>query len=132
VVEPGRAIVGNAAILVTRVHAVEGRWVFLDASYNHLGESPLPFSRRILPVAQPGSSPKQTYHLSGCTLNTTDIIDVRRRLPPLGAGDVVALCDAGAYSISRASRYACLLPAAISSRETALCGPYEEPRPTRT
>lgn len=44
-------------------------------------------------------------------MNTTDIVDVRRRLPTLAVGDVLALCDAGAYSISRASRYAGLSPA---------------------
>ena len=49
VVEPGRAIVGNAAILVTRVRAVQGKWAFLDASSNYLGESPLLLPARCSP-----------------------------------------------------------------------------------
>ncbi len=105
-VEPGRSIVGTAAILVTRIRAMSGKWVFLDSSRNYLAESPLLFTRQILPTIERGTAPKRYYHLSGSTLNTTDIIDVHRRLPALGEGEVLALCDAGAYSISRVSRYA--------------------------
>jgi diaminopimelate decarboxylase len=44
-------------------------------------------------------------------LNTLDVLDLHRRLPALGPGDGLAFCDAGAYSISRASSYAGLSPA---------------------
>lgn len=108
--EPGRAIVGNAGVLVSRVAAVGEGWVFLDASRNFLGESPLLFRRAILAV-RPGGETARFVHLSGNTLNTMDVIDVRRRLPALRVGDALAFCDAGAYSISRASRYAGLSPA---------------------
>jgi diaminopimelate decarboxylase len=109
--EPGRAIVGDAAVLVSRVHAVSGRWAFLDASRNFLPESPLLFSRRILPLVQPADGGDRFYHLSGSTLNTLDVLDLRRRLPRLEPGDALAFCGAGAYSISRASPYAGLPPA---------------------
>lgn len=110
VVEPGRAVVGNAGVLVTRVHGVEGRWIYVDASRNYLGESSILFTRRVLPAVRADSGARRYYHISGSTLNTLDVIDYRRRLPVMAAGDVVALCDAGAYSISRASRYAGLSP----------------------
>jgi diaminopimelate decarboxylase len=113
--EPGRAIVGDAALLVSRVHVVEGKWAFLDASRNFLPESPLLFSRRILPLAE--GKPDRFYHLSGSTLNTLDVLDLRRRLPRLETGDALAFCDAGAYSISRASSYAGLPPAVYLLRE---------------
>jgi diaminopimelate decarboxylase len=106
VLEPGRSIVGNAAVLVTRVTAVDGRWLFLDASRNFLGESPLLFRRPLLPLREPGAGPDRFVHLSGNTLNTLDVLDLRRRLPRMDAGDALAIGDAGAYSISRASRYA--------------------------
>jgi diaminopimelate decarboxylase len=110
--EPGRAIVGDAAVLISRVWSVEGSWAFLDASRNFLPESPLLFSRRILPLAEPAvGNPGRFYHLSGSTLNTLDVLDLRRRLPRLEPGDALAFCDAGAYSISRASPYAGLPPA---------------------
>lgn len=108
--EPGRSIVGDAAVLVTRVRAVRGSWLFLDASRNHLPESPLLFARRILPLSE-GKGAERFWNLSGCTLNTLDVLDVHRRLPPLVPGDGIAFCDAGAYSISRASSYAGLSPA---------------------
>lgn len=108
--EPGRSIVGDAAVLVTRVRAVRGRWLFLDASRNHLPESPILFARRILPLVA-GSGAERFWNLSGCTLNTLDVLDLHRRLPVLGPGDGLAFCDAGAYSISRASSYAGLSPA---------------------
>lgn len=97
-------------MLVSRVAAVGEGWVFLDASRNFLGESPLLFRRAILAV-RPGGETARFVHLSGNTLNTMDVIDVRRRLPALRVGDALAFCDAGAYSISRASRYAGLSPA---------------------
>lgn len=115
--EPGRSIVGDAAVLVARVRGVRGPWLFLDASRNHLPESPLLFARRILPLAEPGPGPRRFYSLSGCTLNTLDLLDVRRRLPPLAVGDCLAFCDAGAYSISRAAPYAGLPPAVHMLRE---------------
>ena len=108
--EPGRAIVGDAAVLVTRVRAIRGSWLFLDASRNHLPESPLLFARRILPLSE-GKGAERFWNLSGCTLNTLDVLDMHRRLPPLAPGDGIAFCDAGAYSISRASSYAGLSPA---------------------
>jgi diaminopimelate decarboxylase len=108
--EPGRAIVGDAAVLVTRVRAIRGSWLFLDASRNHLPESPLLFARRILPLSE-GKGAERFWNLSGCTLNTLDVLDMHRRLPTLAPGDGLAFCDAGAYSISRASSYAGLSPA---------------------
>jgi len=110
--EPGRSIAGDAAVLVSRVRGVTGKWAFLDASRNFLPESPLLFSRRILPLVQStDSGADRFYHLSGSTLNTLDVLDLRRRLPRLEPGDALAFCDAGAYSISRASPYAGLPPA---------------------
>lgn len=111
-VEPGRSIVGNAVILVSRVHAVKGRWVFVDASRNYLGESFALLSRRILPASQPAVGGTRRYHLSGSTLSALDVLGLWRRLAPLAAGDLLAFCDAGAYSLSQAARRAGVLPAA--------------------
>lgn len=109
--EPGRSIVSNAGVLLTRVHALEEDWAFLDASHNYLGESVLFFRRRILPLVRGERQRLRYYHLSGNTLNTMDVLDLRRRLPRLEVGDVLCFADAGAYTISRASRYAGLSPA---------------------
>jgi diaminopimelate decarboxylase len=109
VLEPGRSIIGNAVILLTRVRAEKERWRFLDCGRNVLVESPAAFTRWIEPVER-REGPASTMHLAGPTLNTLDVIDMRRRLPPLRTGDLVAIGDAGAYSLSRATRYAGLAP----------------------
>jgi diaminopimelate decarboxylase len=110
-IEPGRSIMGNAAILVTRVRAVQGNWLFLDASQNYLGESRLLFRREILPAVHPAASAQKHFHFSGNTLNTMDCIGLRQKFGPVDAGDVVVLCDAGAYSLSRAQHCGGLTPA---------------------
>lgn len=116
--EPGRSIVGGATVLVASVQSVNGRWAFLDASRSFLPESPLMFARRILPLVEPGSGERgRFYHLSGSSLNTLDVLDLRRRLPRLEPGHALAFCDAGAYSISRASNYAGPPPAVYLLQE---------------
>jgi diaminopimelate decarboxylase len=117
-VEPGRAIVADAAVLVSTVRAVEGKWLFLDAGRNFLGESPLLLTRPILPAVRHPLRREAFYHLSGGTLNTTDVLDLRRRLQAPEPGDVLVFCAAGAYSISRASRYGGLSPAVYLLRLT--------------
>lgn len=120
--EPGRAIVGNAGLLVSRVQGRRGRWLFLDASRAFLPESSLLFARRVLPLRESSEAPS-FFHLSGSSLNTLDVLDFQRRLPPLGAGDALAFCDAGAYSISRAARYAGLPPAVYLLQENGQVRP---------
>ncbi|MBT5876849.1 MAG: hypothetical protein HOH43_25735 [Candidatus Latescibacteria bacterium] len=110
-VEAGRSLIGNATVLITRVCRAKGAWLFLDASRNDLGESPLLFRRTIMPAVHHQGAQDRFYHLSGRTLNTRDIIDLRRRLPEVREGDVLAIGDAGAYTIARSSRYAGLAPA---------------------
>jgi len=114
-----RADCGDAMVLVSRVRGVNGSWAFLDASRNALPESLLLFSRRILPLREAAAGDAgRFYHLSGSTLNTLDVLDVRRRLPRLETGDALAFCDAGAYSISRASSYAGVPPAVYALQES--------------
>ena len=116
--EPGRSVVGNAGVLVTRVRARRGRWLFLDASHNFLAESLLLFVRGVWPERQADPmAPTRRFHLAGATLNTRDVLDLARRLPDTSPGDLLVLADAGAYSIARATRYAGLPPAVCLLRE---------------
>jgi diaminopimelate decarboxylase len=110
--EPGRSIVGNAAVLLTRVAATQGRWHFLDCGRNVLVESPLAFTRAIQPL-EPRRGRTSVVHFSGPTLNTLDVVEMRRRMPELAVGDVLAISDAGAYTLSRGTSYAGLAPAVV-------------------
>jgi diaminopimelate decarboxylase len=113
--EPGRSIAGNAAVVIASVAASQERWRFLDCGRNVLVESPLAFTRGIAPL-EPGRGTPALVHISGPTLNTIDVVDMYRRLPELRTGDLVAIGDAGAYTLSRATRYAGLLPAVVLLR----------------
>jgi diaminopimelate decarboxylase len=115
VLEPGRSVVGNAVVLLTRVAAEQGRWRFLDCGRNVLAESPLAFTRWIAPL-MPRSARTSAVHLAGPTLNTLDVVDRGRAMPEVRTGDVLAIGDAGAYTIARATRYAGLAPAVWLAR----------------
>ena len=110
VVEPGRVLVGPAAVLVTRVVAVKGQWVFVDASRNFVPESFL-FAHRIFLPSRLGAPPVR-QNLAGCTLSGGDVLALRAWLPRCTVGDVLVMLDAGAYTLSKASRFTTLMPAA--------------------
>ncbi len=113
VVEPGRSLVGNAAILLTRVVAVKRGWLFLDASRNFVPESLLFASRRFLPGHPGRELPWSRKNLSGGTLNGGDVLALGCRLPPCSVGDILVMMDAGAYTLSRANRFTTLVPPAF-------------------
>ncbi len=116
--EPGRGLIGNAGVLLTRVRARRGSWLFLDASQNHLGESLLLFVRGVWPERETDpAAALRRFHLAGATLNTRDVLDLGRRLPETSPDDLLVLADAGAYSIARATRYAGLPPAVCLLRK---------------
>ncbi len=113
VLEPGRAIVGSAAILLTRVATAKKRWLLLDASSNFVGESLLFAARRFLPARPRSGLPWKRINLAGQTLNTGDLLAIGERLPPCTRGDVLVMMDAGAYTLSRANRFTTLVPPAF-------------------
>ncbi|MBW2534931.1 MAG: alanine racemase, partial [Deltaproteobacteria bacterium] len=112
VVEPGRALVSDAAVLLTRVVAAKGRWLILDASRNFVPESLL-FARRRFLAARRGGRPRLT-NLAGCTLSGGDVLEMGARLPRLAAGDLLVMLDAGAYTLSRANRFTTTMPPAYA------------------
>ena len=113
VVEPGRSMVSNAAILITRVMATKPGWVFLDSSRNFVPESLLFATRRFLPVSPRQGLPWPRVNLSGCTLSAGDVLSMGSRLPACEVGDLLVMLDAGAYTLSRANRFTTLIPPAF-------------------
>jgi diaminopimelate decarboxylase len=109
--EPGRWLVGNAGILVSRVLFVKPGasrdFVIIDAAMNDLIRPALYDAyHAILPVKEPASdAPVKRFDVVGPICESGDRFAEQRPLPPLQDGDLVAICQAGAYSAVMASGY---------------------------
>ncbi|WP_418592714.1 diaminopimelate decarboxylase [Ponticoccus sp. (in: a-proteobacteria)] len=110
-IEPGRLIVGNAGILVSRTIYVkegEGRnFLILDAAMNDLLRPAMYEAHHdIVPVieAAPGVE-MAPFDVVGPVCESGDTFAKGRDLPPVKAGDLVAFRSAGAYGAVMASEY---------------------------
>ncbi|HEX7775677.1 MAG TPA: diaminopimelate decarboxylase [Parvibaculum sp.] len=108
--EPGRLIVGNAGILVSRViyeKAGDDRnFLIVDAAMNDLIRPTLYDAfHEIRAVAEPAGAAQITYDVVGPVCETGDFLAKGRPLPRLKAGDLIAVMSAGAYGAVQASTY---------------------------
>jgi diaminopimelate decarboxylase len=111
--EPGRYIVGNAGVLVTRVVRLKRtparRFVIVDAAMNdlirpslykaHHGVWPV---RSDAPFRDNGFEPADVV---GPVCESGDFLAKERRLPEVAAGDLLAVFSAGAYGYAMSSNY---------------------------
>lgn len=109
IVEPGRSIVGNAGILVTKtlyLKKAEGKkFVIVDAGMNDLiRPSYYNAYHQILPVAKKrrGSEP---YDIVGPICESSDFLATGREFRKIKAGEFLAVMGAGAYGFSMSSNY---------------------------
>jgi diaminopimelate decarboxylase len=108
VLEPGRVIVGNAGILLTRVilKKTQGtkRFVIVDAGMNDLIRPALYGSQHQLwPVQQ--TSAHEVADVVGPICESTDFIAQDRDISVVERGDLIAVMSAGAYGFSLSSNY---------------------------
>jgi diaminopimelate decarboxylase len=108
--EPGRVIVGNAGILVSKVILVkEGttrRFTVVDAAMNDLIRPAMYGAvHDIIPVKESGFGESQVSDVVGPVCETADRFAQAVSLPPLASGDLVALMTAGAYGACMSSTY---------------------------
>ena len=109
--EPGRFLVAQAGALVTRVLVVKQNgkktFVIVDGAMNDLIRPALyQAHHEIVPVTQPrGAKKPGAVDVVGPVCESGDFFARDRALPPVKAGDLVALLDAGAYAMSQASNY---------------------------
>ena len=117
VFEPGRFIVGNAGVLVTRVLYVKKgltrTFLVVDAAMNDLLRPTLYDGyHAIVPVKEPPPASKAApVDVVGPVCETGDTFAVERPLPPVLPGDLLAICSVGAYGAVMASTYNLRLPA---------------------
>ena len=108
-IEPGRFIVGNAGILVTRVEYVKrtGRknFVIVDAAMNDLIRPAFYDAyHEIVPLVR-ATGARTTADVVGGVCESGDYFCKDRPLPKVGEGDYLALLSAGAYGFAMASNY---------------------------
>jgi diaminopimelate decarboxylase len=109
--EPGRLIVGNAGILVTRVIYVKQgeakKFVIIDAAMNDLIRPTLYEAHHdILPVrAVPNGASQITADVVGPVCESGDYLALGRNMPEPRAGDLLAIMSAGAYGAVQSGVY---------------------------
>jgi diaminopimelate decarboxylase len=107
--EPGRAIVGNAGILLTRVEYLksngEKHFAIVDAAMNDLIRPALYQSwQAIVPVSPNGQAEVRRYDVVGPVCETGDFLGKDRDLA-IAEGDLLAVRSAGAYGFCMSSNY---------------------------
>lgn len=108
-IEPGRSMVCDSTILLTRVNSVKTAhktFVNVDAGFNTLIRPAMYDSYHEVIVAdRAGDKPSGTFTITGPICETGDILAHDRELPSVQAGDLIALLDTGAYGYAMASQY---------------------------
>jgi diaminopimelate decarboxylase len=111
IVEPGRAVVGDAGVLLTQViftkQQADKRFVIVDAAMTELLRPALYNAyHAIQPVQAPGADSRLSLaDVVGPVCESGDFLALDRPLPNLSRGDLLAVRGAGAYAASMASTY---------------------------
>ena len=109
--EPGRVIAGNAGVFVTEVlytkDQPDKRFAVVDGAMNDLMRPALYGAEQVIrPVAEPDpDAGVQAVDVVGPICESGDFLGKDRALPPLAAGDRLAVMSAGAYGATMASNY---------------------------
>jgi len=107
-VEPGRSIVGDAGILLTRVEYLktsgDKRFAVVDAGMNDLLRPALYQARHDMLTVKKPAGAGDVYDVVGPVCESADVLGTSRRMS-LVVGDLIAITDAGAYGSVMASNY---------------------------
>ncbi|MEW5966331.1 MAG: diaminopimelate decarboxylase [Pseudomonadota bacterium] len=106
--EPGRSLVGNAGLLLTRVEYLkpgeDKNFAIVDAAMNDLMRPALYEAYHDIVAVDEKNAPTKRYDIVGPICETGDFIGFARDLA-IGEGDLLAILSAGAYGMSMASNY---------------------------
>jgi len=106
--EPGRVLVGNAGVLLTRVeylkHGEEKNFAIVDAAMNDLMRPSLYDAYHDIWPVVIGNDPQREYEIVGPICETGDFIGHARNLA-IGPDSLLAVLSAGAYGMSMSSNY---------------------------
>jgi len=110
-VEPGRFLVGNGGVLLTRVRYIKKtgakKFVIIDAGMNDLIRPALYQSyHEIVPAAEPNRKKNtEKVDVVGPVCESGDFFALDREMPELHEGDLLVIMSAGAYGFGMASNY---------------------------
>lgn len=109
-IEPGRFIVAEAGVLLTRVNAVKTvsgkRFIGVDAGFNTLIRPAMYGAyHHILVANKLNEQPKEVCDVVGPICESGDILAKDRPLPKICEGDLLAVLNVGAYGFSMSSQY---------------------------
>ncbi|MEE8168526.1 MAG: diaminopimelate decarboxylase [Candidatus Hydrothermarchaeales archaeon] len=108
--EPGRYIVGDSAVMLTRVSTIKQtpykKFIGVDAGFSVF---PRPFLynayHEVIVANKMKAGGEEAVDIAGDVCETGDILARDRKLPKVEEGDILAFLDAGAYCIAMASQY---------------------------
>lgn len=108
--EPGRFIVGNSGVFLTRVEYIKRtpkkNFIVVDGAMNDLIRPALYGAYHdIFPVRRNGAARIMLADVVGPICETGDFLALNRRLPSVKPGDSLAVLSAGAYGFSMSSNY---------------------------
>ena len=108
ILEPGRALVGNAGVLLTRVEYLKPgparNFAIVDAAMNDLMRPALYDAYHAIVPVQPGARETRHWEIVGPVCESGDFLGHGRDLA-LSEGDLLAVMSAGAYGMSMSSNY---------------------------
>ena len=108
-IAPGRSIIGDAAILVTEVIYIKEtdhkKFAIIDAAMNDLMRPGLYDAYHQIIQVRKKEENEETYEVVGPVCESTDILGKKRIFQNLQAGDLLAICNAGAYGASLSNEY---------------------------
>ncbi len=108
-VEPGRFLVGDSTVLLTRVNSVKDadrRFVNVDAGFNLLIRPAMYDAYHEVIVAnRMGGKGGEQVTITGPICESGDILARDRFLPSLARGDLIGVLDTGAYGFAMSSQY---------------------------
>ena len=106
--DPGRSIVGNAGVLLTRVEYVKAagakKFLIVDAAMNDLIRPALYDAWHDVVPARKKAGKARVYDIVGPVCESADFL-ARRRPLVASSGDVLAILSAGAYGMVQSSNY---------------------------
>ena len=108
--EPGRFIIGNTSILITKIIYIKKsnnkNFIILDAGMNDFMRPALyDASHKIIPIKKIGGKNLKNVEFVGPVCESSDKFSTHKTFPKVSEGDFLAITDVGAYGMTLASNY---------------------------